>query len=117
MAISPVVTPKQTLPYGDRPFINLSNGILTNDAYQYLNRLAQGLVGTITNVGTVITTTNTIVADLTGIQTEITTLQAEIVQLEAQIGMIDTSGGGPPAGPMVPGLNLGQALGIGFFFG
>jgi len=116
MTIVANAIPRQTLPYGDRAFVNLTSGQLTLDAYQYMSRLAQGMVGTVNNVGTIITTTNTILADLTGVQTEITGLQTEINQLQVQIGLIDTSSGTPPALPPVGAVNMATALGIGFFF-
>jgi len=109
-------TPRQTVPYGDRAFVNPENGRLTSDAYQYLQRLVLGLTGTITNVGSVITVTNTIDADLTGVQAEITVLQSEITSLQVQVGLIDTSAGAAPAVPAVPPVTFATALGMAYFF-
>jgi hypothetical protein len=116
MTIVAASTPRQTVPYGDRAFINPENGRLTADAYQYLQRLVLGLSGTITNIGSVITVTNTIEADLTGVQAEITVLQTEITALQVQVGLIDTSAGAAPALPVVPPVTFATACGMAFFF-
>jgi len=118
VAIVPTQIPRQTLPYGDRAFVNPDTGLLTIDAYQYMQRLAQGMVGTVSNVSTVIATTNTIVTDLAGVDLQLAVLTAELTQLETTVGMIDTSSGtAPPPSLPPPGLNMATALGLAFFFG
>lgn len=49
MAITPVPTPRQTIAYGDRPFVD-SRGHLTLAAYQFLQRLGDAGKAATTNV-------------------------------------------------------------------
>lgn len=115
MTITQQLVPQQTLPYGDRAFVD-ENRHLTNDAYQYINRLAQGMVGSLNNITTVIETTNTITTDLSSITTQLAVLQAEIIALQTQVGFIGYPDEGVPAGPPPPGIMAPQAFGLAFFF-
>lgn len=126
-AIVPLATPRQTIPYADRPFTD-DRGYLTQAAYQFLERLATAAGATIANVTTIVTEVNIIAVDISAIEAALAVIEAEIAAIEAAI--IGLTGGAPPAppamlrAPMPPlapaprqGLSLAQALGISYFFG
>lgn len=126
MAITPLPTPRQTIPYADRPFTD-DRGYLTQAAYQFLERLATAAGATITNVTTIVTEVNIIAVDISAIEAALAVIEAEIAAIETQIANLD--GGAPPALPSLPqpvpplapaprqGLLLSQAVGIAYFFG
>lgn len=100
-------TNRQTLPYGDRPLVRIKDGqgFLTPQGYQFLQRLLQGVVASITNVGTIAETTNTIIVDLATIEAEINTLFADVAEIEQQLtaGLAAIP---PPPSPIIQGTGI-----------
>ena len=118
MSVTVNTTPIQTLPYGDRPFVELEGGHLVTEAYQYLQRLRGGVVGTIQNVGTLVQATNTIISNVTSLSTQVDVIEQAFTQLVQQINMAAPANDqSPPAAPQQRGVILEQAFGLAFFFG
>ncbi len=117
MTISQTTPPIQTLPYGDRPFVELDGGHLVTEAYQYLQRLRGGVVGTINNVGTLVETTETIISNVTTLTTQVEVIQQAFTTLVQQINMAAPASDAPPQALQQRGVILEQAFGLAFFFG
>jgi hypothetical protein len=99
--IVPGTGPRQTLPYGDRPFVDPRSGVLTQDAHQWIQRLAASFGTTVQNVGTLVTATNTLSENITQVNEEIVTINDEIQNNTTQILNIQGDPGFPPT-PMAP---------------
>jgi hypothetical protein len=110
--------PRTTIPYGDRPIVDVNSGRPSMEFYQWASRLQGAQQANTTNIGTVITVVDTIVADVSTIQAEINTINNEIATIEAQIAVLSGAATpSPPAPVNIPGCSFETAFGIGFFFG
>jgi hypothetical protein len=130
-------TVRQTLPYGDRPFVDLATGTLTQDAHQWIQRLAAGFGTTVQNVGTVVTATNQLSENITEVNEQLTTINDEIQNITTQVIQIKgdpqfppTAMAPQPTNPPVPSVAPPPlypdqpravpflvGVGLGFFFG
>jgi hypothetical protein len=85
--ITPNNTPRQVIPFGDRPIVDRS-GRPTPEFYQWCNRVAGGLTTSITNISTTINETNTISETVNNIEVDVSGIEAEIASIETQIGVL-----------------------------
>jgi hypothetical protein len=85
MAITPAPTPRQVIPFGDRPIID-GRGHPTFEMYQWMQRVGQGVTTSITNIDTTVTEVNTVVVDLNTVETTVEGVQTDISGINTSIG-------------------------------
>ena len=104
--------PRQTIPYADRPFVDPRTGRLTQESYQFLQRIAGAGSATVENVGTVITQTNANSSTIVEVQTTVEAQGSQIAQVQTQVAQIDASSGAPPPMPAPPPLIAGPPAAV-----
>lgn len=94
-----VPTPRQTIPYADRPLVDLRSGRAIMDHYQFLERLSRFADGTIQNVTTIIVQTNDNTAAIVVLEGDVVAIEAEIAAIQAEIDNIQHAQTPPPPAP------------------
>lgn len=99
MTLTPVPTPRQTIPYAYRPIVK-QNLVATDDFYQFLERLRVGTGQTIQNINNIIVQSNASEAEITALQIEVANLQSIIALIEEEIAALQAQT--PEVPPIAP---------------